>query len=232
MPDNRTQETTGGSSIGGERRPVISDRLEQFEKRQGELWRLTFFLLFVLSIVFAVISWDTIRSLAHRFEALPVGLVILVALFGFYAWKRTQEISELRGLVRGIEQRDTAPPSGKQMDQLFAVIERSQQGYRDLIDSFDDLLLVDDPGRRASRRQSPIRRSGRPAVSADHRPAGHRFSGGSHRSRAADCRRGDASLPGAPPLDWRHPGPAEEPNRSTTSIALPTRCSATTRSTA
>jgi PAS domain S-box-containing protein len=141
MPENRTQETTGSSSIGGERRPVISDRLEQFEKRQGELWRLTFLLLFVLSIVFAVISWDTIRSLAHHYEALPVGLVILVALFGFYAWKRTQEISELRGLVRGIEQRDAAPPSGKQMDQLFAVIERSQQGYRDLIDSFDDLLL-------------------------------------------------------------------------------------------
>ena len=28
------------------------------------------------------------------------------------------------------------------MDQLFAVIERSQQGYRDLIDSFDDVLLA------------------------------------------------------------------------------------------
>src|SRR5262249_10332147 len=85
--------------------------------------------------------WDTIRSFTHRFEALPVGLVVLVALFGAYAWKRTHEISELRGLVRGIEQRDSAPVTGKQIDQLFAVIERSQQGYRDLIDSFDDVLL-------------------------------------------------------------------------------------------
>jgi PAS domain S-box-containing protein len=141
MPANGKQGTIIGSSETGERRPAISDRLEQFEKRQGELWRLTFFLLFVLSVVFAAISWDTIRSLAHRYEALPLGLVLLVALFGFYAWKRTQEISELRGLVRGIEQRDAAPATGKQIDQLFAVIERSQQGYRDLIDSFDDLLL-------------------------------------------------------------------------------------------
>jgi PAS domain S-box-containing protein len=141
MPANGKQGTIIGSSETGERRPAISDRLEQFEKRQGELWRLTFFLLFVLSVVFAAISWDTIRSLAHRYEALPIGLVLLVALFGFYAWKRTQEISELRGLVRGIEQRDAAPATGKQIDQLFAVIERSQQGYRDLIDSFDDLLL-------------------------------------------------------------------------------------------
>jgi PAS domain S-box-containing protein len=123
-------------------RTAVSDRLAQFERRQSELWRLTFFLLLVLSIVFAVVSWDTIRSLAHRFEALPIGLVLLVVLFGLYAWKRTQEISELRGLVRGIEQRDTIAPSEKQLDQLFDVISRSQQGYRDLIDSFDDILLA------------------------------------------------------------------------------------------
>ncbi len=144
MPENRNSTSGSGnsSSSSGENRPAVSERLEQFERRQKEIWRLTFFLLLVLSIVFAVISWDTIRSLAHRYEALPIGLVTLVALFGLYAWKRTQEISELRGLVRGIEQRDSAPPTGKQMDQLFSVIERSQQGYRDLIDSFDEILIA------------------------------------------------------------------------------------------
>ena len=121
---------------------AVSDRLEQFERRQSELWRLTFFLLLLVSIVFALVSWDSIRSLANHFEALPIGLVILVVLFGLYAWKGTQEISELRGLVRGIEQRDAVPPNEKQLDQLFDVISRSQQGYRDLIDSFDDLLLA------------------------------------------------------------------------------------------
>jgi PAS domain S-box-containing protein len=130
------------SSSGTGGRGAVSERLEQFERRQSELWRLTFFLLLVLSIVFAMVSWNTIRSLAHRFEALPIGLVLLVALFGLYAWKRTQEISELRGLVRGIEQRDAVAPSEKQLDQLFDVISRSQQGYRDLIDSFDDVLLA------------------------------------------------------------------------------------------
>jgi PAS domain S-box-containing protein len=129
-------------SSGVEGRTAISDRLEQFEKRQSDLWRLTFFLLLVLAIVFALVSWDTIRSLTHRYEALPFGLVVLVVLFGLYAWKRTQEISELRGLVRGIEHRDAIPPNEKQLDQLFDVISRSQQGYRDLIDSFDDILLA------------------------------------------------------------------------------------------
>src|SRR4029077_13589321 len=30
----------------------------------------------------------------------------------------------------------------RQLDQLFEIISRSQQGYRDLIDSFDDVLLA------------------------------------------------------------------------------------------
>ena len=84
----------------------MSSRLAQFEKRQKELWRVTFLILVVLATVFAATSWDTLRSLTHRYEALPIGLVVLVGLFGMHVWKRAQEISELRGLVQGIEQRD------------------------------------------------------------------------------------------------------------------------------
>jgi PAS domain S-box-containing protein len=34
------------------------------------------------------------------------------------------------------------PAERRQLDKLFSVIERSQQGYRDLIDSFDDVLIA------------------------------------------------------------------------------------------
>ena len=136
------QRTTGGTSAPENRRSAVTSRFDQFEKRQNELWRLTFLLLFVLALFFAWTSWDSIRSLAHRFEALPIGLVVLVVLFGAYMWTKTRQISELRGLMRGLEERDANPPSEKQLDQLFEIISRSQQGYRDLIDSFDDLLLA------------------------------------------------------------------------------------------
>jgi len=144
MADQGQRESSAGdrSSQGGGPRPGLSSRFEQFEKRQKELWRLTFLVLLVLAVVFAVISWDSIRSLSRHFEALPIGLVVLVLLFSAYMWKKTQEVSELRGLMRGIEQRDAAPPSEKQLDQLFATITRSQQGFRDLIDSFDDVLIA------------------------------------------------------------------------------------------
>jgi PAS domain S-box-containing protein len=141
MPVNDKRPTVANGSVTTESRPTISTRLEQFERRQGELWRLTFIVLLALAVVFTWMSWDSISSMAGK-KALPIGLISLVVLFVAYVWKRTQEISELRGMVRGIEQRNAAPPSEKQMDQLFEVIARSQQGYRDLIDSFDDVLVA------------------------------------------------------------------------------------------
>ena len=131
-----------GSASEDARRSAISSSFERFEKRQSELWRLTFLILFLLVIAYAWTSWGSIRNLALHFEALPIGLVVLVVLFGAYLWKKTREISELRGLMRGMEERDAKPPSDRQIDQLFDIISRSQQGYRDLIDSFDDILMA------------------------------------------------------------------------------------------
>jgi PAS domain S-box-containing protein len=136
------QQTGGRSTPHVDQRAAISARFEQFEKRQNELWRMALLVIFLLGLAYAWASWDSVRSLAHRFEALPIGLVVLILLFGVYVWKKTQELSELRGLMRGMEHRDEAPPSDKQLDQLFEIISRSQQGYRDLIDSFDDILLA------------------------------------------------------------------------------------------
>ncbi|GAC1680941.1 MAG: hypothetical protein PVS2B2_19540 [Candidatus Acidiferrum sp.] len=125
-------------------RPPRSARLDQFEKRQKELWWLALFLLLILSVALAFLSWESIRAFSHHFEALPIGLVVLVVLFAVYTWRKTQEISEMRGLMRGMEARETAPPTDKQLDHLFEIVSRSQQGFRDLIDSFDELLLAFD----------------------------------------------------------------------------------------
>src|SRR5271165_5654612 len=100
-----------------EPRNPAGSRLEVFEKRQTELWRLTFFLLLVVTIVFAWLSWGTLRAEKSHLEALAytVGLVVLVVLFGAYIWKKTQEIAELKGLVRGLDQKDSGLPSDRQM---------------------------------------------------------------------------------------------------------------------
>jgi PAS domain S-box-containing protein len=146
MPEEkqRSRPAARGSSPGGDNHSSVSSRFERFEKRQRELWWLTFLVLFLLGMACVVAAWDSIRSFWHHSEAfaLSIGLVVLLVLFAVLVWKKTTEISELRGLMHGLEQRDAAPPSDKQLDQLFDIISRSQQGYRDLIDSFDDVLLA------------------------------------------------------------------------------------------
>jgi PAS domain S-box-containing protein len=145
MPNLQGRDVQPGGGSPELSRTNVGDRLAQFEKRQRQLWRLTYFLLSLLTVAYVAVSWETIRSFARRFEYLllagPV-LILLVAAFIVFVWRRNKEIAELRGLVRGIEQHHTSPPSDKQLDKLFSVIERSQQGYRDLIDSFDDVLVA------------------------------------------------------------------------------------------
>ncbi len=119
--------------------------LERLERSERKLWLSALFVLVLLAAAFAFLSWDTIHAMPHRLEALPIGLVILVVLFGGYLWSRSREMAELRGLVRGMEQGAAAPPSDKQLGQLFDMISRSQRGFRDLIDTFEDLLFSISP---------------------------------------------------------------------------------------
>jgi PAS domain S-box-containing protein len=119
-----------------------ADRMERFEKRQSELWRLTFFLLSVVSVVLAWLSWPTLRAYKFRLEAAPIGLLVLIALLGIHLWRKSREMAELKGRVRGHDEKDALPPSERQLEHLFQMISKSQQGFRDLIDSFDDVLLA------------------------------------------------------------------------------------------
>jgi PAS domain S-box-containing protein len=117
-------------------------RLEQFEKRQHELWRLTFIVLVIVTLGFAWFAWDSLRLDRFGLRPAPIGLVVLVILLGLYVWKKTQELAELKGMVRGMDQQNSAAPSDRQLENLFEMISKSQQGFRELIDSFDDVLLA------------------------------------------------------------------------------------------
>ena len=142
MPDPFLHGSSRAEGSNQAPRGSLDYRLAQFEARQRHLWWLTYFLLALLTLAYAVVSWPAIRAFAQRYEFLLPVLVLVVGIFIAYAWRRNKELAELRGLVRGIEQRAAAPPGDHQLDKLFSVIERSQQGYRDLIDSFDDVLIA------------------------------------------------------------------------------------------
>ena len=121
--------------------PSAAAERDHLTRREHGVWRAALLLLALMAVAFAATSWDSIQKMPHHLEALPVGLVVLVGLFVVYAWRKTNEIAELRGLVRGIEQRANTVHDTDRLDQLFSLISKSQQGYRDLIDTFEDLLF-------------------------------------------------------------------------------------------
>lgn len=113
----------------------------QYERKEAELWRIVLLFLGLLATGMAGASWEGLRNLPLRLEGIPLGVVVLVGLFAVYVARRRQEINELRGFIRGMQQQSQAPASPDQVEHLLEVITRSQSGYRELIDSFDDLVF-------------------------------------------------------------------------------------------
>jgi PAS domain S-box-containing protein len=109
--------------------------------RENRLWMLASLVLVALAGGLALVSWPQFGEQSLEQRVLPAGLVLLVCLFGIYAWSKSKEMAELHTLVRGLEQRATTGPDSGQLEKLFELVQRSQRGYRDLIDTFDDLLF-------------------------------------------------------------------------------------------
>ena len=74
MPETFRSQPERNGGQANPPRSSVGDRLEKFEQRQRQLWRLTYFLLGLLTLAYVLVSWDTIRTLAQRYEVLLIGL--------------------------------------------------------------------------------------------------------------------------------------------------------------
>ena len=116
--------------------------VERLDHKEKELWRLALLMLAILAVGVGVLSQESLQKGQMNLEALPIGVGVLIILFGLYLWKKKREIDELRGFVKGFQQMKDAPPTAEQLDKLADVIAASRQGYRDLIDSLDHLVFT------------------------------------------------------------------------------------------
>lgn len=121
--------------------PDPGRRLEQLEREDRKLWRYVLLFLALLATAVGAAFWERFDSVASLLKLVPVLIVLLVfALAAFAATKRNQ-IARLQGEVRGMQQAASAPATEHQLDQLAQVIQKSQRGFRDLIDSIEDVAL-------------------------------------------------------------------------------------------
>jgi len=92
----------------------------------------------LLSVALAGLLWERLENIPYSLRAIPIGVAALSVLFAVYAYGRRREVSELKGLLRGLQEHVGAAPSEEQLDQLSQVIMRSQRSFKELIDSFDE----------------------------------------------------------------------------------------------
>ena len=120
--------------------PVETAERDRFTRREQAIWRSALLLIGVLA------TGLTVAFLGHGSRhALPAGAACGAAhssdLVHLVRLGQDKEIADLRGLAREIEHRAPTDHDNKHLDQLFALISKSQQGYRDLIDTIEDQLF-------------------------------------------------------------------------------------------
>jgi len=60
----------------------------QLEREEGRLWRWSLWLLVLLALAVALLTWERLESLPYSLGALPAGLLVLMVLFAAYAYGR------------------------------------------------------------------------------------------------------------------------------------------------
>src|SRR6202790_3254686 len=108
------------------------------EREESQLWRWALGFMVLLAFALAGLLWERLENIPFGLRAIPIGVLSLSLLFAVYAYGRRREVSELKGLLHGLQEHVGAAPSEEQLDQLSQVILRSQRNFKELIDSFDD----------------------------------------------------------------------------------------------
>src|SRR6202795_2320684 len=111
------------------------------DQEEAWLWRIALLFVVLLATGLAAESWERLQNLPYHLGLLSIAVFCVAITFAGFAYGRRKRVTELRSLVRGLQERATTP-SDEQLDQLGELIARSQRSFKELIDSFDDIAFA------------------------------------------------------------------------------------------
>jgi PAS domain S-box-containing protein len=111
------------------------------EQEEAWLWRIALLFVVLLAAGLAAESWERLQNLPYHLGLLSIAVFCVAIAFAGFAYGRRKRVTELRNLVRGLQE-CTTTPSDEQLDQLGELIARSQRSFKELIDSFDDIAFA------------------------------------------------------------------------------------------
>jgi len=121
-----------------------ASRLSHLDREESRLWRIALLFLALLGIGVAAAVWDNLQHISTHLSLLiiPLCVALIVIVFAVFSARKRHEIALLRAELRGMEKASSAPPSETQLEHMLDVIRRSQKGFRELVDSFDDVVIA------------------------------------------------------------------------------------------
>lgn len=131
----------------------------RFEREETQLWRWALLIIVLLAAAVAYFSWEQLKDSPYRLWAIPAGLFVLFLLFAAYIFGRRREVSDLRQMLMGFQDRVSISPTEEQLDQFTQLIARSQRNFKELIDSLDDVafaVALDGTLRTVNRRVTEV----------------------------------------------------------------------------
>ena len=111
------------------------------EQEEAWLWRIALLFVVLLATGLAAESWERLQNLPYHLGLLAIAVFCVAMAFVGFIYGRRKRVAELRVLVRGLQERATAP-TNEQLDQLGEIIAKSQRSFKELIDSFDDIAFA------------------------------------------------------------------------------------------
>jgi PAS domain S-box-containing protein len=115
--------------------------LSRLDREEAKLWRLALFLIALLGVGLAAAAWDNLSQISGRYRIVPLGAAGLAIALAYYAGRKRHQISDLRVEIQRQQPAPVQKPDDD-IEQLVDIIRRSQRGFRELVDSFDDVVLA------------------------------------------------------------------------------------------
>lgn len=117
-------------------------QMARLDREETRLWRLALLFISLLGVGLAAAAWDNIRQISARYTIVPIAAALLAIALAYYAGRKRHQIANLRDEIK--IKNPASPPEKAEDDieHLVEIIRRSQRGFRELVDSFEDVVLA------------------------------------------------------------------------------------------
>ncbi len=129
--------------MDSQQRPGDSpSQMARLDREETKLWRLALLFIALLGVGLAAAAWDNISQISARYRVVPICAAALAIGLAYYTGRKRHQIAHLRAEIKEQEVLPVREKAEDDIEHLVDIIRRSQRGFRELVDSFDDVVLA------------------------------------------------------------------------------------------